>query len=81
MVQALAIAETEAFDLILQIDRTQKGEIMTILPVAGGKLEDRLPPTLVVERNAAAETGLGVVSKFSRRSSGPGRGKSRRRAN
>lgn len=81
VVQALAIAEVEAFDLILQIARTQKGKIMTILPVAGGKLEDRLPVALVVERNAAAESGLGVVSKFSRRSSGPGRGKSRRRAN
>jgi PAS domain S-box-containing protein len=79
--QALAIAEAEAFDLILQIDRAREGEIMTILPVAGGKLEDRLPVALVVERNAAAESGLGVVSKFSRRSTGSGRGKSRRRAN
>jgi PAS domain S-box-containing protein len=81
VMQAFAIAEVEPFDLILQIDRTREGEIMTILPVAGGKLEDRLPVTLVVERNTATESGLGVVSKFSRRSNGPGRGKSRQRAN
>jgi PAS domain S-box-containing protein len=78
--QAVLIAGAEAFDVILQIDQTKDGKIVTILPVADGRLAGRLPVTLVVERNAAAKTGQGVVSKFSRRTPIFGRGQSRRQA-
>ncbi len=78
--QALTIAKAEAFDLILQMDHAREGGILAILPVVGGKLEAGLPVTLMLERSASAESGLGVVSKFARRGSVPGRGKARRQA-
>lgn len=77
--QALARAEQERFDLIMTGERGSDVAVTLVMPVTGGGLPEDLPIVLVAARNALAEPGRGVVSKFARPTTA-GRGKARRRA-